>query len=113
MNPGGGKFSSGHNHGDMEMQSHEHSGHTALKVDGNCEMCKERIEKAALSVSGVSFANQEAETKKLHLNYSNGVSLVDIHHAVAQACRDTESERAPDSVYDELPGYCVYQRLSY
>ena len=67
-------------------------------------MCKERIEKAALLVSGVSFANWEAETKMFHLNYSNGVSVVDIHHTVAQAGYDTESERAPDSVYDELPG---------
>jgi len=90
------------------MSGHEHSEHTSFKVDGNCEMCKERIEKATLSVSGVSFANWEAETKMLHLNYSNGVSLVDIHYAVAQAGHDTKSERAPDSVYDELPGYCVY-----
>ena len=92
MNPGGRKFSSGHNHGDMEISSHDHSEHTAFKVDGNCEMCKERIEKAALLVSGVSFANWEAETKMFHLNYCNGVSIVDFHHAVAQAGPHIESE---------------------
>lgn len=55
-------------------------------------MCKERIEKAALSVSGISFANWEAETKMFQLNYSNGISILENHYAVALTGHDTECE---------------------
>ena len=36
---------------------------TTFKVDGNCEMCKQRIEKAAKSINGVSFAKWNIESK--------------------------------------------------
>jgi len=70
MNPAGEKVSTGHDHADTQRvasshplskgttQSHALSmEHQNLKVSGNCEMCKDRIETAAKSVSGVSSAD--------------------------------------------------------
>ncbi|WP_321374035.1 efflux RND transporter periplasmic adaptor subunit [uncultured Draconibacterium sp.] len=87
--------------------------HTMFKVGGECEMCKDRIEAAALSVSGVVSAEWDAETKELHLNYEDGLSLEKVHHAIAEVGHDTELEKAPDSVYEELPECCLYDRFEY
>lgn len=87
--------------------------HTMFKVGGECEMCKDRIEAAALSVSGVVSAEWGAETKELHLNYEDGLSLEKVHHAIAEVGHDTELEKAPDSVYEELPECCLYDRFEY
>ena len=87
--------------------------HTMFKVAGECEMCKDRIEAAALSVSGVVSAEWDAETKELHLNYEDGLSLEKVHHAIAEVGHDTELEKAPDSVYEELPECCLYDRFEY
>ena len=92
MNPDAQKMSTGHDHGSMDMKEETAGEHAMITVYGNCEMCKERIEKAAPLLLGVSFANWEAETKMFHLNYCNGVSIVDFHHAVAQAGPHIESE---------------------
>lgn len=108
MNPGGG-VSMGHNHGEMKMSSGKKGEHTSFKVEGNCEMCKECIENAALSVSGVSSAHWDSETKALHVNYSQGVSIDNIHKAITKVGHDTEKFTAPDSVYKELPGCCLFR----
>ena len=113
MNPDGGGVSTGHNHGDESKKSSEHSEHTLFKVGGNCDMCKDRIETAALSVSGVTSAKWEAETQELHLNYNKGVSVDKVHKAIAKSGHDTELEKAPDEVYKELPGCCLYKRFDY
>jgi len=113
MNPDGDDVTTGHNHGEMEMTSREKGKQTSIKVGGNCGMCKERIEKAALSVSGVNSANWDSETKELHLNYSKGVSIDNIHKAIVKVGHDTEQEKATDAVYNELPGCCLYERFEY
>jgi Cu(I)/Ag(I) efflux system membrane fusion protein len=60
----------GTQHDEMEhMTSGEaHEEHAMLNVKGECEMCKDRIEKAAKGVEGVSFASWEIEKQVLHLN---------------------------------------------
>jgi len=126
MNPSGGKVSTGHDHGSMDMdntedeheghdmEASEASGHAMFEVGGNCEMCKDRIEKAALSIDGVSNAKWSTEDHILHLSYdSEKVELEKVHKTIAAAGHDTENEKASDSVYNELPGCCLYERLSY
>jgi len=44
--------------------------HQMIKVSGNCEQCKDRIETAAKSVSGVSSADWSPETKMLHVQFN-------------------------------------------
>ncbi len=131
MNPQGGRVSTGHDHGGMGMPANksgdgamkadthdEHSdhgtemNHAMVTVAGNCDMCKERIENAALSVAGVESATWEAESQMLHLNFDAGkTNSAEIQQAVANAGHDTEDFKAPDEVYDELPGCCLYERL--
>jgi Cu(I)/Ag(I) efflux system membrane fusion protein len=112
MNPDGGIVSVGHNHGPGDSNSGPEE-HTSFLVGGNCGMCKDRIEKTALSVSGVTSAKWDAETLKLHLNYNKGVAIDKIHKAIANAGHDTEKEKAPDIRYNELPDCCLYERFEY
>jgi Cu(I)/Ag(I) efflux system membrane fusion protein len=80
-----------------------------LSVQGICEQCKERIEKAATEVPGVFSAVWDSETKELHLNIDPSQTDLDvISKAVAAAGNDTEKDKADDAVYDAL-GCCKYR----
>jgi copper chaperone CopZ len=81
----------------------------SFRVSGKCEMCKERIEKAALSVNGVKTASWDIETKMLQVEYVDKVKLLDIHKAVAKAGHDTDMIKADDAVYKALPECCLYR----
>lgn len=103
-----------HSMQDMEQTTHstEHAQqeHAMLTVEGNCEMCKQRIEKAALSVNGVSSATWNATDKRLHLNFASGkTDLNAISKAIAKVGHDTEKDKADKKVYDALPGCCKYR----
>jgi Cu(I)/Ag(I) efflux system membrane fusion protein len=119
MNPLGGATSTGHNHGDMEQEElppmeNEAIMHSMVKVGGLCEMCKDRIETAALTVSGVETANWEIEKQLLHLNFDSSKTNSDeIQKAVAAVGHDTEKFKAPDDVYKNLPECCLYDRFKY
>lgn len=79
-------------------------------VYGNCEMCKKRIEKAAM-VNGVSKAIWDVDTKILMVQFDDTkVSPGRIQLAVAAVGHDTEMVRAQDKVYANLPGCCKYER---
>lgn len=80
-----------------------------LKVSGNCDMCKARIEKAA-KVDGVSKAEWNAKSKLLSVTYDPAkTNLEQIGKKVAAAGHDTEKVKATDAVYDKLPGCCKYR----
>ena len=85
-----------------------------IKVGGNCEMCKDRIETAVKSVSGVESANWETDTKMLHVNFNSSKTNSDeIQKAVAKVGHDTEKFKASDEVYSKLPECCLYDRFKY
>jgi Cu(I)/Ag(I) efflux system membrane fusion protein len=85
--------------------------HQMIKVSGNCDMCKERIETAAKSVPGVASAEWSTETKLLHLSFDGGKTNIDaIQKAIAKAGHDTEKFKAPDNIYKELPECCLYRK---
>ena len=52
-------------HATTTQKAKTSSTHAMLGVQGNCDMCKARIEKAALGVKGVSSAMWEAKDQKL------------------------------------------------
>jgi copper chaperone CopZ len=82
-----------------------------VKVFGNCDMCKSRIEKAAKTVDGVASANWDKETKMMNLTFDD--SKTDVHKvemAIANAGYDTEMHKATDEAYNKLPGCCQYDR---
>lgn len=85
--------------------------HAMFQVSGNCSMCQSRIEKAAKSVKGVISAKWDVDTKLLHLDFDQkATSKNEISKAVAQSGHDTEFDKAPQRVYDDLPACCLYAR---
>lgn len=82
-----------------------------VEVNGNCGMCKKRIEKAALSVSGVKMANWDEATSNLllHINEEK-TSLKEVEDAVAKAGHDTKNVKATEEGYNKLHGCCKYDR---
>ncbi len=82
-----------------------------IEVNGNCEMCKKRIEKAAFSVKGVKTAEYHIDDNTLHLILNeNKCSVIDVQKAIAKAGHDTENVKATDEDYDKLHGCCRYER---
>ena len=81
-----------------------------IKVWGNCEMCKSRIEKAA-KIDGVTKAEWSDETKTLALVYNPAkVSSDDVQKKIAAAGHDTEKFKGDDKAYSKLPDCCKYER---
>lgn len=84
---------------------------TNFEVSGNCEMCKKRIEKAALNVKGLKVATWDIPSNILSVVYnSEKVNLQEIQTAIAKVGHDTPLEKAPDETYDKLPMCCLYKR---
>ncbi len=117
MNPQGTLKSTGHNHAGMNMgeeSSQNTQGsetHAMFKVYGNCGMCKDRIEEAALSLEGVHSADWDQETNMVHLTFNPyKIQEINIHKAIAKVGHDTDKESAPDEVYNNLPECCLYDR---
>ncbi len=80
-----------------------------FKVDGKCDMCKDRIEKAALGVKGVQSAVWDTETHQLSVNLNGEVKPEDVYQAVANAGHDNEKFKATDKAYKALPKCCKYR----
>jgi copper chaperone CopZ len=80
-----------------------------LKVSGNCDMCKARIEKAA-KIDGVTKAEWNKKDKMLTATFDPAKTNIDaIGKKIAAAGHDTEKAKATDAVYDKLPGCCQYR----
>jgi copper chaperone CopZ len=82
-----------------------------FEVNGNCEMCKKRIEKAAFSVSGVKSAEWSIADHSLNLILNEQkCSATDVKKAVAEVGHDTDEVKATDEQYGKLHGCCLYDR---
>jgi len=80
-----------------------------IKVSGNCETCKARIEKAA-KVDGVSKADWSIKTKVLTLVYNPAkVKSDDVQKRIAAVGHDTPKYKASTKVYNSLPSCCRYR----
>ena len=80
-----------------------------LKVSGNCDMCKGRIEKAA-KLDGVSKAEWDTKSKVLSVTYDPAKTNIDqIGKKVAAVGHDNEKVKADDKAYSTLPGCCKYR----
>lgn len=81
-------------------------------VNGNCEMCQARIQKAALSVKGVKFASWDIESKILTVVFNpDKCTTDDIKKAIAAVGHDNDTYKAPDEVYENLHSCCKYERI--
>jgi mercuric ion binding protein len=82
-----------------------------FEVNGNCEQCQKRIQKAALSVSGVKSAEWGIDDHLLHLIINEEkCSVSDVKKAVAKVGHDTDDVKATDDVYEKLHHCCKYER---
>lgn len=82
-----------------------------VEVNGNCDQCKKRIEKAAYSVSGVKSATWHIDDHKLHLIINEEkTSLAAVEKAIAKVGHDTENVKSTDEVYENLHHCCKYER---
>ena len=81
----------------------------SIKVSGNCESCKARIEKAA-KIDGVTKADWNDKTKVLTLVYDpSKVKSDDVQKKIAAVGHDTPKFKATTAVYNALPGCCKYR----
>ncbi|MEI6090853.1 MAG: hypothetical protein WCR42_10405 [bacterium] len=80
-----------------------------FKVEGSCDMCKERIETTVMAFENVVKAVWDAKTKMLEISYQNQINLDAIKKALADVGHDNDSYKAKDDVYEALPGCCKYR----
>jgi mercuric ion binding protein len=83
---------------------------TSFKVEGNCNMCKNRIESAVMSLSGVKSAQWNVSTKILEITYNPSKMTEDkIHLELSRVGHDTSKIKADDAVYQKLHSCCKYR----
>ncbi len=82
-----------------------------IKVNGQCDMCKNRIENAVKSLDGVSKALWTKSDKSLAITYDDkSTTTQKIQTSIAMTGHDTEMFSASESGYNELPACCQYKR---
>lgn len=93
-----------------QEQKNKNAKHT-ITVNGTCEQCQRRIQKAAFAVSGVKMANWNIETHKLDLTLNEEkTSIAAVKKAIAKVGHDTEGVNATQEDYDNLHSCCKYER---
>ena len=80
-----------------------------MQVAGECGMCEERIEEAAMKVIGVAFADFDLDTKLLSVEVDAAIfSRKELVTAMLNIGHDADGMTAPFDVYDKLPNCCKY-----
>jgi len=80
-----------------------------FKVQGNCNMCKKRIEEAAF-VKGVKRAEWNKETQVLTITYRPSKTNGDaIAQSIAKAGHGSDKREATEKDYKSLPECCQYK----
>ena len=94
----------------QETKKNKNAKHS-FEVNGNCEMCQKRIQKAALSVSGVKSVVWNIETHQLDLILNEEKSQVlDVKKSIAKVGHDSDEVKATEEEYKNLHGCCLYER---
>lgn len=80
-----------------------------LKVSGNCDMCKARIEKAA-KIDGVTKVEWSQKTKTLTATFDPAKTNIDaIGKKIAEVGHDNDKAKATDAAYNKLHRCCKYR----
>ncbi|WP_418501344.1 heavy-metal-associated domain-containing protein [Flagellimonas sp.] len=81
-----------------------------FEVNGKCEMCKMRIEKAALGVPGVKYASWDIPTHQLSLVVDERkTNSMKVKSAIAEVGHDTKELKATQEAYDAVHPCCKYR----
>lgn len=82
----------------------------SLEVDGVCMMCKDRIEKAAITTKGVKSAIWNVETHELKLIFDERKTNVEtITKNIVAVGHDTKVLKATDEAYNSVHPCCKYR----
>lgn len=93
-----------------QEKKNKNAKHT-FEVNGNCEQCKKRIEKAAYSVTGVKSAGWDVDTHQLSLILNEEkTTVLEVKKAIANVGHDTDDVKTTKEVYDNLHACCKYDR---
>ncbi len=81
-----------------------------VEVDGKCEMCKMRIEKAALGVKGVKFAQWDVASHELSLIFDERkTDPMKVKAAIVNVGHDTKELKASTEAYNSVHECCKYR----
>ncbi len=81
-----------------------------MEVDGKCEMCKTRIEKAALGVKGVKYALWDVASHDLSLIIDERkTDPMKVKSAIVKVGHDTKELKASKEAYAEVHPCCKYR----
>ena len=81
-----------------------------FEVDVKCDMCKMRIEKAALGVPGVKFADWDIPSHQLSLIVDERkTNPMEIKTALVAVGHDTRELKATQEAYDNIHVCCKYR----
>lgn len=81
-----------------------------IKVYGDCEMCKQRIERAAKATPGVRYAHWDMDSQTMLVEYlRTRTNPEKIQQMIAARGHDTEKYEAVDTSYTRLPDCCHYR----
>ncbi len=81
-----------------------------MEVDGVCQMCKVRIEKAALGVKGVKYALWDIPSHQLSLIIDERkTNPMKIKTALVAVGHDTKELKATEEAYNTVMPCCKYR----
>ena len=82
-----------------------------FEVLGNCDMCKKKIQNAAIKLRGVKKAIWSTEEQRLTIKYNpDKISLEKIKQSIADEGYDTDDIKATQEAYNDLHYCCKYKR---
>lgn len=94
----------------LNIQAQDKINESTLKVPGVCEMCKERIEEAALRTKGVKTAEWNQNTKLLSVIYRNDkTNDQEILKEIAKIGHGYNLKGDDSIAYSNLPHCCLYK----
>ncbi|WP_273568129.1 heavy-metal-associated domain-containing protein [Maribacter halichondriae] len=81
-----------------------------MEVDGKCEMCKNRIEKAVLGIKGVKYALWDIPSHQLSLIIDERkTDPMKIKTALVEVGHDTKELKATEEAYAKVHPCCKYR----
>lgn len=81
-----------------------------MDVDGKCDMCKTRIEKAALGVKGVKYAQWDIPSHELSLIIDERkTDPMKVKTALVAVGHDTKELKATEEAYGSVHPCCKYR----
>lgn len=98
----------------ITTQAQQKNAKISFEVNGICEMCKDRIEKATLQTKGVKFCSWSIDTHQLSLIIDERkTDELTIQQNIAAVGHDTKNVKATNEAYNGLHNCCMYNRANF